>query len=231
MEDKISLNISLKAPKNKKNLKALIVGPENAGKTSLINYYLGKEKESLNTSDHKFDYFITYKKNKIKLIFHLVDLNPRFSFPKHRDYYYKDADIICVVLKAGDKNNTEFKRELKEEIEYYFEKGFINSNTIFFFLGNKQNESQTTFLTELTEFGISIQGINKNLKHFIILNVSEKEEVISFFDEMIKKINEKRFDENKEKEKKKKDKKKPKKDLFGKDIENNYYGCYFNPKK
>lgn len=98
------------------NIKIVLIGDTNVGKTSLIHRYLENQSTSKDTTFNNYTYHITYKKKPIVL--NIWDTSGKTELKKLRSlsYPYTDVFIICYAIdNMRSLNNIHsYMQEIKE---------------------------------------------------------------------------------------------------------------------
>ncbi|MFX1572044.1 MAG: Rab family GTPase [Promethearchaeota archaeon] len=152
------------------NLKIVILGEGEVGKTSIVNAFLDKEipetyMPTIGSSISKKDYQL--KETSIKLS--IWDLGGQKSFNPLNTAHYSNADAVLLVFDLTQPKKTleNLKKEFLEKMRYYSEK------CISLFIGNKLDECSAnkgliniikSFLTEKDNTILTSAKTSKNVK-------------------------------------------------------------------
>lgn len=83
--------------KNCNSVKVLVFGLDNAGKTTLLNRYLGIAAVAAPTFGYKI-----FTKPFGNYTLHIYDIGGQTSFKKYWNNYFEDADAIVYVIDSSD---------------------------------------------------------------------------------------------------------------------------------
>ncbi|UCC21116.1 MAG: GTP-binding protein, partial [Promethearchaeota archaeon] len=141
------------------NLKLVVLGEGEVGKTSIINSYIGKEipKQYLPTIGSKTakkEYIIEESGNIVRVLLSLWDIGGQRAFNPFNPALYQNIDIALLVFDLTRQNQTLelLKKEFLDNVNYHSEEALI------LFIGNK--------LDLLT----NEQEIKSNLENFLAKN-------------------------------------------------------------
>ncbi|MBD3193731.1 MAG: GTP-binding protein [Candidatus Lokiarchaeota archaeon] len=115
--------------------KVVIIGPQQVGKTTLLNMYVNGEFEQ-NYRPTIGVHFIEKSfqlTNRLQLKFYIFDLSGVKSFGKIRRFYYPDSQAVILLFDYSNPESLEKINEWFEEARHFIE----DNSTIYLLVGNK----------------------------------------------------------------------------------------------
>lgn len=167
----------------KKDFNLLIVGLDNSGKSSIINYLKSAETKMTTISPtvgFKVEKFINKSLN-----FTAFDMSGQSRYRNLWEHYYKDADAIVFVIDSSDRMRfVVAKEELDNMLEHVELK---NKNIPFLFFANKTDIRGAANVSEIrTELGI--EKIRNKKAHIFASNALNGDGIVEAFDWLAQEI-------------------------------------------
>ncbi|KAI5154206.1 ADP-ribosylation factor-like protein 2 [Enteropsectra breve] len=95
-----------------KDLRIIVIGHDNAGKTTLLKKYLGIEGQTAPTFGYQI-YTSAYKSKDETINISFLDIGGQQSFKKYWNNYFEDtAGAIFVIDAAGERPISEYFNEI-----------------------------------------------------------------------------------------------------------------------
>jgi small GTP-binding protein len=163
------------------NLKLVVLGEGEVGKTSIINAFLGKEipKQYLPTIGSvttKKEYIIKEKRNEIRIILSIWDAGGQRSFNPLNPVIYADLDIVLLVFDLSRPKET--LQNLKSEYLEYSNR--YSEEFISIIVGNKLD-----LFSVNDEMNKTIRGYLTRNDHLIFTSAKTGENITECLELMI----------------------------------------------